>query len=29
MEDTPHLDIEELYETKQKTDLNRLELYNK
>lgn len=29
MEEIPHLDIEELYETKQKTDLNRLELYNK
>ena len=26
--DAPHLDIEELYETKQKIDLNRLKLYN-
>tara|TARA_B100000123_G_C25716510_1_gene422417 strand:+ start:607 stop:1146 length:540 start_codon:yes stop_codon:yes gene_type:complete len=29
MEETPNLDIEELYETKQKMDVNRLNIYNK
>ena len=29
MEETPHLDIDELYETKQKIDINRVNLYNK
>lgn len=28
-EDTPRLDIDELYQTKQKIDMNRLELFNK
>lgn len=28
-EDTPRLNIDELYQTKQKIDLNRLELFNK
>ena len=29
MEETPHIDIDELYETKQKIDINRVNLYNK
>lgn len=29
MEETPHIDIDELYETKQKLDINRVNLYNK
>lgn len=29
MEETPHLDIDELYETKQKLDINRVNMYNK
>jgi hypothetical protein len=29
MEETPSLDLEELYETKQKMDVNRLNIYNK
>jgi hypothetical protein len=29
MEETPHLDIDELYETKQKVDINRVNMYNK
>ena len=29
MEETPHLDIDELYETKQKIDINRVNMYNK
>ena len=29
MEDTPHLDIDELYETKQKIDQLRVNMYNK
>ena len=29
MEESPHIDIDELYETKQKIDQNRVQLYNK
>ena len=29
MEDIPHIDIDELYETKQKIDINRVAMYNK
>ena len=29
MEETPSIDIEDLYETKQKMDVNRLNIYNK
>ena len=29
MEEAPHLNIDELYETKQKIDINRVSLYNK
>lgn len=29
MEETPHLDIDDLYESKQKIDINRVNLYNK
>ena len=29
MDETPHLDIDELYETKQKIDILRLNIYNK
>lgn len=29
MEEIPHIDIDDLYETKQKVDINRVNLYNK
>jgi hypothetical protein len=29
MEEVPHLNIDELYETKQKSDCNRVQIYNK
>lgn len=29
MEETPHIDIDDLYESKQKVDINRVNLYNK